>query len=150
VNDRVLPPEEVERLRAAYDQCFACGRGNPIGLGLDGFRLEGDDVVVPFRPRPEYRGFAGILHGGIVATALDEILAWAAMYCERVLVFTGTLELRYSRVAAVDAAFELRGRVDERRGRRLRLSGEMLVGDAVVASAHGLYLVNETVAPPVG
>ncbi len=138
----------MERLRAEYPHCFACGRGNPMGLRLDGFRVEDGDVVVSFRPRPEYAGFHGILHGGIVATALDEIMAWAAIATEGVFSLTGTMELRFRAPAEMDADFELRGRVDERRGRRLMLSGEMLDGGRLVAQGSGLYLVRAELPAP--
>ena len=135
----------VAAVRARYDQCFACGLANPLGLHLDGFRFEDGGVAADFTPRPEYRGFEGVLHGGIVATALDEILAWAAMLGEDTFVLTGTLDLRYRRPAAVSSQYELRGRVDERRGRRLLLSGSMAADGTEIAAASGLYLATEPV-----
>jgi hypothetical protein len=62
--DEVLPPG------ARY--CFACGDANPIGLRLDDIRREGEEVHATLRPRPEYQGYPGVLHGGLSATALDE------------------------------------------------------------------------------
>ncbi|MCJ7751507.1 MAG: PaaI family thioesterase, partial [Armatimonadetes bacterium] len=56
------------------DMCFACGKGNPIGLKLD-FRFEGEEYVTEFEVRPEYQGWAGIVHGGLLATVLDETMA---------------------------------------------------------------------------
>ena len=46
---------------------------------LDGFEVVDDTVVAEFTPRPDYQGFGGVLHGGVLATALDEILAWSAI-----------------------------------------------------------------------
>ncbi len=143
-------PEEIEAIRSEYAHCFACGRGNPIGMHLDGFARVDGEVVVSFTPRPEYAGFDGVLHGGIVATALDEIMAWSAMLDAGSLVYTGTMELRYRKVAPVDAEYELRGRVDEQRGRRFRLSGRMLTGGGEVASASGLYVRREAIAAAGG
>ncbi len=143
-------PEAVERLRADYAHCFACGRQNPIGLRLDGFVRDGDEVVSTFRPRREYAGFHGLLHGGIVATALDEIMAWAAIMLEGVFSLTGTMELRFRAPAEVDVEYELRGRVAERRGRRLLLSGTMTAGGKATAEGSGLYLVREELPGPPG
>ena len=139
----VPSPETIEAIRREYAHCFACGRSNPLGLQLDGFARDGGEVVVSFRPRPEYSGFDGVLHGGIVATALDEIMAWAAMLEAGSLVFTGTMEVRYNKVAPVDADYELRGRIDEQRGRRFRLAGRMLTGGVEVARGSGLYVRRE-------
>ena len=65
----------VDAVRRHYDDgCFACGRDNPIGLHLDDFSLDEGEVAARFLPRSDYRGSAGGLHGGVTATALDEIL----------------------------------------------------------------------------
>jgi acyl-coenzyme A thioesterase PaaI-like protein len=138
----VIDTDRIADLRSRYDACFGCGRGNPIGLHIDGFTLEEDgSVTAPFSPRTEYAGFADTLHGGIVATALDEISAWSAMISHDVLVFTATLDLRYRTQARTDASFVLHGAVTERRGRRLLISGRMIDGETVVAESRGLFVV---------
>ena len=134
-------PDRIEAVRAGYAHCFGCGPENPIGLGLADFVRAGTVVTASFRPRPAYHGLRDTLHGGIVATALDEIMAWSAVLVEEVMVMTGTLELRYRKPAAVDTSYQLEGRVEERRGRRLRLQGRMLDGGTSVAEASGLFLV---------
>lgn len=56
--------------------CFVCGESNSIGLKLV---METDDriVQVRFTPRAEHVGFKGVVHGGIIATLLDELMVWA-------------------------------------------------------------------------
>lgn len=137
----------VDRLRAhTGNGCFACGLANPIGLHVDGFVEQGGDIMARFPSRIDLQGVIGVLHGGIAATALDEILVWAGIIQEKVLTVTARLDLRYRRpVRNLDGPIELRARVDERRGRRLRMSGELDAGDGKVAvSASGLYLVSHT------
>jgi acyl-coenzyme A thioesterase PaaI-like protein len=132
----------VDRIRRHYDDgCFACGRENPLGLQLDGFELTDGVVIARFDPRPHYRGAGTTLHGGVAATGLDEILVWAGLLTEHVLTVTGSLELRYRKPVHVTEAIELRGWVDERRGRRLRLAGELVVDGQTRVEASGLYLV---------
>lgn len=135
----------VDRLRRHYDDgCFACGRDNPIGLHLDSFELDDGVVSAEFDPRPHYRGAGRSLHGGIAVTALDEMLVWAGLLTERVMSVTGTMEIRFRRPVGVKEPLRVRARVDERRGRRLKLSGELLVEDEVRVEASGLYLVTAT------
>jgi acyl-coenzyme A thioesterase PaaI-like protein len=147
-------PGRIETLRRGYADCFGCGAANPIGLQLDGFRIESTKVCAGFVPRPDYHGFSELLHGGIVAAALDEIMAWTAILLEDVMVMTGTLELRYRKPAQVDRSFSLEGELIERRGRRLRLAGQMLDKQTVVAEGSGLFLaiedLTETGALPTG
>ncbi len=141
---------DIEALRARYDRCFGCGDANPVGLHLDGFTQEGGTVVAPFVPRAEFAGFASTLHGGIVATALDEISAWSAIYTHHVLVFTATLTIRYRKPAESGASFTMKGSVLERRGRRLKISGEMHHEGAIVAQSEGLFIVAEDLTNELG
>ena len=96
-----------------------------------------------FTPEPHYQGFSDLIHGGIVATALDEIMAWSAVLVERVMVITATLDLRYRKPATVATPYTLEGEVIERRGKRLRLHGRMINGSTTVAEASGLFLAVE-------
>lgn len=141
---------DIETLRNRYDRCFGCGEENPVGLHLDDFRREGESLIAPFDPRAEYEGFAGTLHGGIVATALDEISAWSAMYKHHVLVFTATLAIRYRKPAKANASFTMKGKVLERRGRRLKITGEMLHDGTTVAQSDGLFIVAEDLTGELG
>ena len=146
----MLDVEAVGRLRERYDHCFGCGSANPIGLHLDGFMVDDGDVIAPFSPRSEYAGFEGTLHGGVVATALDEISAWSAMFTHGVLVFTATLDIRYRSQAGSRDQFEMRGTVIERRGRRIKIAGQMIREGSVVAESSGLFIVAEDLTGEVG
>ncbi|MFZ5945671.1 MAG: PaaI family thioesterase [Bacillota bacterium] len=58
-----------------YDHmCFACGEKNPIGLHLK-FTVEGDKVKTTFTPQNQHEGYPGIMHGGLISTILDEVMA---------------------------------------------------------------------------
>ncbi|MEZ5176222.1 MAG: PaaI family thioesterase [Acidimicrobiia bacterium] len=138
----MIPDETtIAALRREYARCFGCGADNAIGLHLDGFTVDNGTVTVPFVPRQEFSGFDGILHGGVIATALDEIAAWAAMLTEGVFVFTANLDIRFRRKAETSATFLLTGRVIERRGKRLSIEGAMATGGITVAEASGLFVV---------
>jgi acyl-coenzyme A thioesterase PaaI-like protein len=132
----------ADRIRKHFDDgCYACGRANLLGLGVDGFRLDGDYLVAEFTPRFEHGGGPGVLHGGIAAAALDEILAWAGMVGERVFIVTATLEVRYRKPVTIDgSALLLRGRLEDRHGRKLRLSGALEANGIEAVTATGLYV----------
>ena len=56
-----------------YPRCFGCGQQNPIGLRLS-FANDGDALVTRFVPGEDHQGWPGIVHGGIIATLLYEVL----------------------------------------------------------------------------
>ena len=139
----------VAEIKADYEFCFGCGRRNPIGLNIDGFARTADGLTARFTPRADYRGYEDVLHGGIVATALDEMLGWTAILLEDVMVVTARLELRYSHPAPVGERYRLSGELRERRGKRLLLGGECQTeAGTVVASATGLFLVSDELTAP--
>ena len=131
----------IAMLRREYATCFGCGSDNEIGIQLDGFEVDGSLVTAPFVPRPQFAGFEGIIHGGVLATVLDEISAWSAMLTEGVFVFTATLDIRYQKKATVDEVFTLTATVTERRGRRLSIEAKVLSGTVTVAQSQGLFVV---------
>lgn len=133
----------IERVRLDFgDVCFACGRRNDVGLHLDDFDWDGTTVTGSFDPRDDYRGAGDVLHGGIAATALDEISVWAGILAEEVLTVTGRLELRYRSPLTVHDRITARGTVDERRGRRLLISASLSVGSRVAVESSGLFLAS--------
>lgn len=132
--------ERVNIIRSVYDGCFGCGRTNQLGLALDGFVVDGNTVTVGFTPRADHRGYHEILHGGIVAAALDEVMAWSAMLVEGVTVVTGTLDMRFGYPTPTEGVLKLTGVVDRRRGKRLYLQGEMWSGDQRTAAAEGMFI----------
>lgn len=136
-------PDRIAAIRGEYDHCFGCGTANPIGLNVTGFERFDNSVRACFSPRVDHHGFSDLLHGGIVATALDEIMAWTAILVEEVMVMTGKLDLRYRKPAKVGSSFVLEGTILERSGRRLTIKSEMRDGKIIVAQASGLFLAIE-------
>ncbi len=136
---------DIAALRATYSRCFGCGLNNEHGLQLDGFTVDDSGVIAPFNPKPDFAGFEGILHGGVVATALDEISAWSAMLIEGVLVYTAKLDIRFRKQADIDNEFLLRASVVERRGRRLTISASLSGNSKTVAESKGLFVVAEDI-----
>ena len=56
-----------------YPDCFGCGESNPIGLRLK-YHSEGDRLLTEFMPGDDHQGWPGIVHGGIIASLLYEVM----------------------------------------------------------------------------
>jgi acyl-coenzyme A thioesterase PaaI-like protein len=106
------------------DYCFACGQQNPFGLHLR-FEPEPDGIVAYFTPGPHLQGFAGVLHGGIAATVLDDVMNNLVSRTRAELAVTATLEVRLRRPVPVGEALECRARLTEERGKFFRAEGEI-------------------------
>ena len=55
----------------------------------------GDEVVSEWLPTVNHQGFYNILHGGVQATLIDEIAAWAVMVKLRTSGVTTKMEIKY-------------------------------------------------------
>jgi hypothetical protein len=69
------------------------------------FHWEGGEIVAMFTPDERYQGFPGVVHGGVLATVLDEALERFSVTAERWLM---TARLVSSRARALVAAGEIR------------------------------------------
>jgi len=130
--------------------CFACGRDNPIGLKLS-FRQEQDRYVTSFTADPQFQGYHGIVHGGILATLLDEVMAryvWEKVGPSA----TAKLEVRYRRPAPTGEPLDVRGWITAERqgGRIFETAADIRAADGtVLAEATGLVMrVNLTGGTP--
>lgn len=74
--------------------CFVCGEANPLGLKLR-FETDGRIVRTRFRPRVEHIGFKNVVHGGLIATVLDEIMVWACAVQTRKFAFCAEFNVRF-------------------------------------------------------
>lgn len=113
--------------------CFVCGESNPAGLRLR-FETDGSVVRTQFTPRTEHIGFKGVVHGGLLATLLDEIMVWACAVKTGRFAFCGELKVRYMKpvqpgdelVATAEMITNRRGKLFEARGELKNRAGEIL------------------------
>jgi len=121
--------------------CFVCGESNQAGLRLR-FHTDGQIVRTEFVPRPEHIGFKQIVHGGVIATLLDEIMVWACAVQTRQFAFCAELNVRFQHslrpgekaIATAELVNNRRNRIFEAKGELRNLSG------SVLATATGKYL----------
>ena len=120
--------------------CFVCGVANPIGLKLAFYEDEEGQVIAHFTPREEHQGYPGVLHGGIIATLLDEVAGRVASHLD-LWTTTARLEIRYHQPAPIGQPLTIIGRMTRLRSRALEARGEIRLEDGTVAAeASGLYI----------
>ena len=97
-------------------RCFACGRDNKNGLHLDIKPFKQGGVIAAFNIPPWCQGYAHIVHGGIVATILDELIVWAAHYAGHRCV-TAELTVRIKSSMQVNTPYLGYGSIQKQRHR---------------------------------
>jgi uncharacterized protein (TIGR00369 family) len=119
-------------------KCFACGMDNPDGLRLT-WIVDGQTMTTFFTPEAKYQGWKGIVHGGILATLLDEAMArLASIVCGDAL--TAEMTVRYVAPAHVGELLYVKGEIIKESRRLVEMKATIHRKDelgAVVAHATG-------------
>jgi acyl-coenzyme A thioesterase PaaI-like protein len=131
-----------ERVNVDLDHnCFGCGRLNLHGLQLEFHADERGGVWCAFVPAPRFEGYTGMVHGGVIGTVLDEVMAWS-LYRQETWAVTAELTVRYRAPIAVGERTRATGWEVSRRGRRIEMAGEIRRerDGAVLATATALFI----------
>jgi acyl-coenzyme A thioesterase PaaI-like protein len=133
-----------ERLAVTPHNCFACGTLNAHGLQLD-LHLERGRSWTALRLDERFEGWDGIAHGGIVATILDEVMAWALVASDA-WGMTARMSVEFRAPVQVGRPVRAEGELVEARRRVFRTSARLLdeTTGALLATAEGTYVA----APP--
>lgn len=126
--------------------CLVCGRDNPHGLKMS-LHVSSDTGIVTteFIPRPEHIGFEGVIHGGVLATVLDEAMVWAASWSQKRFCFCGELMLRYKRPLGVGERVLVESRVEFSRPKLIQTMGTMRSPNGgIIAAGEGKYVPMDT------
>jgi uncharacterized protein (TIGR00369 family) len=123
--------------------CIVCGRKNPHGLHLS-FHVDTQTGTVTgdFTPRPEHIGFEGIIHGGVLATVLDEAMVWSATWAGgRRFCVCGELNVRYRQSVSVGLPIRVQAKVQAVRSRLIEVTGTLTdSAGTLYTSATGKYV----------
>src|ERR1700690_3688618 len=123
------------------NHCFGCGGANARGMQL---AFEQDDgarrIRGVFRLGAEYQGGPGFVHGGIVATLLDEGMAKVSRF-EKDHAVTGELAVEFLKPVPVGEERTVEGWETERDGRPRMRQGEIRNSKgAVLARGRGKFV----------
>lgn len=128
--------------------CFVCGPDNPIGLKVR-FRRDGELCLGEFTPRIEHAGYDRVMHGGLLFSLLDDVMAnW--LWLEGVACFTARADIRYRQPLEIGTPVTLESRCERRRGRLADMVGRVLRRDdgVCVAEATARFMVRSDMVPP--
>lgn len=130
----------MSRIPPHHDpSCWGCG-SNPLGLRLPPPAAEGLTEYEAFFSFDErHQGGPGIVHGGLVAAALDEAAGLLATWYAFPAV-TARIFVRYRRPVPINTELQLYARLEEARGSRLRVLAVIGDGDENLAECKAALL----------
>jgi acyl-coenzyme A thioesterase PaaI-like protein len=118
------PPAPLNR--QTNHHCFGCGDDNPHGLRLKFYpRLDSDrGVYTDWTPTATEEGYVGMVHGGLISTVCDEVMAWTC-YAEEIWGMTARLSVRFRQPVLVGQAYRATGWIVTSRGRMVDVAAAM-------------------------
>ena len=138
-SSRAITGGDGRRYAFADHNCFACGASNPHGMRLH-IELGEGSATTSWTPGRDDVGWEDKVHGGLLTTLLDEVMAWAPSSFDSWAV-TAEMTVRFRRPANPGETLTARGWVTDRRRRIYQVRGEVLGSDGrLVAEAHGRFL----------
>ncbi|RPE62858.1 thioesterase superfamily protein [Tibeticola sediminis] len=124
--------------------CYGCGRLNPHGHQIKTI-WDGDETVTVYQPEPFHTSVPGFAYGGLIASLIDchsTGTAAAAMYRQEgrdmdslpaFRFVTASLHVDFLKPTPIDAPVEIRGRVQEIKGRKVVVRTEVRSGGVLTA-----------------
>ena len=141
-------------------QCYGCGRLNEHGLQLKS-RWDGEETVAVFTPRPYHIALPGFVYGGLIASLVDchGTASAAAAACRAegrelgseppVRFVTAALHVDYLRPTPLGGPLEIRGRIEEIKGRKIVVAATVSAGGQLCARGRVVAVrMPASMAPP--
>lgn len=123
--------------------CFLCGLENPVGMHLHLYEVEPGVIETTYTAPGHFQGYPGVLHGGIVASLLDEVCGRVHMGSDPAsprFMFTAKIEVKYRRNVPVDQPLKIIGKAGKTKGKTAEGWAGIYVNDELLAEANALLI----------
>jgi uncharacterized protein (TIGR00369 family) len=135
--------EEFKNKQPNSRQCFVCGVENPYGLHLQFFDDGEDRVLAEYTVEERFQGYPGTVHGGIIASMLDEVLGRTLMAGDPNHFFVSAkLTVRYRKSVPIGQPLRLTGKLVRERGRTAVAQAELRLPDGSIGAEAEAILVD--------
>jgi uncharacterized protein (TIGR00369 family) len=122
------------------DQCYVCGKKNPIGLGVDfTVNMAARTIVALFTPSDNHQGYQGIIHGGILSSLLDEAMVKLAFNLG-IPAVTAEIVVTFKAPAAPGKELLITGKITRENKRLILAEARIERGPVIIAEAKGKLL----------
>ena len=124
---------------SAHPNCVVCSPGNDRSMRLKFAASDGGGVQARFECSSAFEGYAGILHGGVVASLMDGAMT-NCMFARGVLAVTAELTVRFRHPVVTGTPATVRAWIERSSPPRHLLKAEIVQGAQVKATAAGKFL----------
>ena len=120
--------------------CYGCGEDNAGGLQLRPYH-DGDWIAADYEATPRHRGFSRVIHGGVIAALLDEIVTCAASIAMNQLAATVKIEVEFLAPMLIGKKYVIRAHHVGPDGKTHLAEGEIIDDKGkTIARARGRFI----------
>jgi uncharacterized protein (TIGR00369 family) len=112
-----------------YAACYGCGARNAKGLRMRFEHLADGSAECVYSAAEHLAGAPGVIHGGVQATLLDEVMGHAIHIADAdpdIDIATVDFSLRYRRPAPIGTPLTIRAKLLRAEGRDFFVAGEIV------------------------
>ena len=142
-NNRVSASEELTKTTpdlvlspASHASCMVCGQDNSLGMK---FSPQGDSVFAFFQTNPQWQGYSGFLHGGMISTLLDAAMTHC-LFHHGIEAMTASLKVRFLEPVPCTGNLEIKATLLERRRHDYLLNAELASSGHRLARAEARFI----------
>ncbi|MEE9523283.1 MAG: PaaI family thioesterase [Thermodesulfovibrionales bacterium] len=119
--------------------CFVCGKSNPNGLKVE-FKNTANGVTAEFSAGKNLQGYKDIVHGGIIATLLDEASV-KALLSKGIRAVTAEITLRFKNPLFINENAIINADIGHERGKLFEIDAEIrkIDGEIIAQSRAKLF-----------
>ncbi len=130
----------MEDLRTRFHSaCIICGRQHPQGMKLPFRILKDGSVMTRFFCDHFLQGYAGLLHGGVIAAMLDGAMT-NCLFAHGKTAVTASLTVRFLHPVAANQTAAIKARIKKSNPPLHLMESELLQGKRVVARATAKFM----------
>lgn len=143
----LLSPERCVHKQPNASMCYVCGRDNPAGLKMS-FYDDGNALVNSIvTPANHFQGYPGVLHGGVAAAMLDEVVGRSVMAGDHHrFMMTVNMLVKYRHPIPMGDELSVVAHVVKKKGRIAKAEGAIVLSDGTMACEAQLTLADMPLA----
>jgi acyl-coenzyme A thioesterase PaaI-like protein len=115
---------------------MVCGQSDSLGLR---FGTNGNSVEALFQATPQWQGYAGFLHGGMISTLLDAAMTHC-LFSHGIEAMTASLKVRFLEPVAASGDLKIKATLEGRRRHVYLLSAELASAGRCLARAEARFI----------
>lgn len=125
--------------RVHVKNCFGCSQENPIGLKIK-FEIKDNKAFGKFQTNKNHEGPPGMVHGGIIAVALDDALSYMGRSSLQHDIRTMKETISFRNTAELGEELTVEAKISEEKSRAYLAVAKISSARGVIAQAEAMLL----------